>query len=148
MNCSTTTRDGVAPAGVESVSLRRAMLDQVLAAARAAMSRECCGLLVGRGACVTRAIPIENVAESDHRFELHAWQQVRAEQAAHLAGDDILGVYHSHPVGRTAPSAADREGILWPDLPPYLHLIVAPDGRWALYNSRDGLWNPVSPAIT
>ncbi len=149
MTCSATGPDAATagPGGAVCTRITRTVLDEVLAAARAALPRECCGLLIGRAGRVIRSAAIENVARSPTRFEMDPLGQARAERAALDAGAEVVGVYHSHPIGDPAPSAADRDGILWHDLPPFLHLIVTPDGRWAAFDSHGGAWSRVDLAI-
>lgn len=122
--------------------LRRADLSAIEAKARAAAPREACGLLLGRGDTqtgftVTRVVESENVAppEAHDRFEIEPALLLRIHrslrEAAGAAGaqasteaERILGVYHSHPGGKPAPSAVDRARAAAPG---YVWLITALD---------------------
>jgi len=96
------------------MTIRRDVLDLVLAHARAALPRECCGILLAEGhdrSTVTRALPAENEERAcpgrayliGHKAHIKAIE-MEAEGAAR-----IVGYYHSHPCGAPAPSARDAE---------------------------------------
>lgn len=94
--------------------LAPALRAQILAEARAASPRECCGLLEGDGRRITALHPTRNLAAEPDRFEIDP-----AEQFALLrAGRRIVGCYHSHPGGAAEPSPRDAAhagevGFLW-----------------------------------
>jgi desampylase len=81
--------------------------------------RECCGLLLGEGGRVTRAVPAANVHPDPARhFEIDPKALIAAHRAARGGGPQVLGYYHSHPHGRAEPSAEDRamasgDGRIW-----------------------------------
>lgn len=71
---------------------------------------ECCGLLLGEGMRVDRAIPAANVAaEPTRHFEIDPSVLLAAHRGARQGGPQVLGYYHSHPVGHPVPSATDCE---------------------------------------
>lgn len=78
-------------------------------AARAA-PREACGLLLGRGARIQRALPAANVHPDPLRhFEIDPAALIAAHRAARGGGSELLGYFHSHPNGHPRPSAVDCE---------------------------------------
>jgi len=88
--------------------------EAILAEARAAHPRECCGLLEGCGARITAIHPARNLAEADDRFLIDPAVQFRLLRE----GRRIAGCYHSHPNGAARPSARDAQGageagLLW-----------------------------------
>ncbi|MGN6516517.1 MAG: Mov34/MPN/PAD-1 family protein [Rhizomicrobium sp.] len=100
--------------------LSRAHRAQIESEARAAFPRECCGLLEGK--CdgdtirVTALHSTRNLSAHSDRFEIDPADQFRLLHAARARGRDIVGCYHSHPNGRTTPSARDgdsEDGFLW-----------------------------------
>jgi proteasome lid subunit RPN8/RPN11 len=103
--------------------LRRA----VLAHARKAQPLECCGFLLGHGARVAHALPMENAAASRTRYEIDDAAHIRLRRL--LRGFDppleIVGVYHSHPAGAAAPSPTDIEQAMYPD---WMYMIVGLGG--------------------
>ncbi|HSF13819.1 MAG TPA: M67 family metallopeptidase [Erythrobacter sp.] len=94
------------------------------AAAAAAYPHEACGLLLGEDGQITEARAVANVhsAPATH-FEIDPQALIDAHRAARSGGPEVLGYYHSHPVGVAVPSATD-------------HACAAGDGRvWAIIAS-------------
>ena len=113
------------PSLVLSQPLRRQILDE----ARAALSREGCGLVEGvrdgGEIRVTEIHPVPNRAEEPDRFELDPAQHIALLRSLRGSGRQIVGCYHSHPNGRAEPSARDRAGAFEDG---FLWLIAAVDG--------------------
>lgn len=95
--------------------MRLLLLDDALQAriaqdARAAFSRECCGLLEGvrdgDAVRVTALHPSSNLAADSDRFEIDPALQFRLLRE----GRTVVGCYHSHPGGQAEPSPRDAEG--------------------------------------
>lgn len=119
-------------------------------AARAARPNEACGLLFGvhgdAGPHVLAASVAANVAaDPRRRFEVDPAHLIAAQRAARNGGPAILGVWHSHPDGPPAPSAADRAGITDPA---WIWIIVAPPGLAAFLPdaSQPGGFRPLLDA--
>jgi proteasome lid subunit RPN8/RPN11 len=95
------------------------VLERMLAEARMAHPRECCGILTGKGAAIDDAHPARNVhAEPERHFEIDPQALIDAHRAARDGGRQVIGYFHSHPNGRAEPSATDRElaagdGAVW-----------------------------------
>jgi len=121
-------------------SAARAILGQ----ARSAYPRECFGALLGRDALVLRAEPVRNLADQPDRFDADPRDLLRAERLASSLRMQVIGYYHSHPSGDPDPSEHDLAGRIWPDLPPYYHIIVGLGGfarpRLAGYDMREAPW--------
>lgn len=78
-------------------------------AARAAPA-EACGLLLGDGGGVARAVVCANVAADPLRhFEIDPAALIAALRAERQGGAAVLGYWHSHPTGHPLPSATDCE---------------------------------------
>lgn len=81
--------------------------------------RECCGLLLGQGARIERAVPAANVhPDPERHFEIDPAALIAAHRAARAGGPQVVGYYHSHPNGRAEPSVediamAERAGRFW-----------------------------------
>ncbi len=88
--------------------LRRAVRDAVVAHAREAAPRECCGLLVGSTTVVASAVRAANLAGEPSRFLIDPADHIRARREARSAGLDVIGFYHSHPRSTAEPSPTDR----------------------------------------
>lgn len=95
------------------------LIDHLLANARAAHPLEACGLLLGRGALIEEVRACANVhPEPARQFEIDPQALVNAHRAARAGGPKVLGYYHSHPSGPSAPSVTDRahatgDGRVW-----------------------------------
>lgn len=102
-------------------------LTTMRAAAEAAHPQEVCGLLLGEGARIESAVPTPNIhPQPATHFEIDPQALIDAHRAARGAGGpQVLGYFHSHPVGRPVPSATDRA-------------MAAHDGRiWAIIAGSD-----------
>lgn len=86
--------------------LAPALRAQLLAEARAASPRECCGLVEGSAKRVIALHPARNLASDPDRFEVDPAEQFRLMRQ----GRRIVGCYHSHPGGCAEPSARDADG--------------------------------------
>jgi [CysO sulfur-carrier protein]-S-L-cysteine hydrolase len=86
--------------------------------------RECCGLLAGRGRRVRVALPMRNIARlSTRRFRLDAAEHVAVRRVLREVAPalEIIGAYHSHPVGRAWPSPTDVKNAHYPE---WTHIII------------------------
>lgn len=104
------------------VAMPQVLRGQILREARQASPQECCGLVEGARAAdgfrITALHPARNLAGAPDRFEIDPRDQFAAHKCARARGSAIVGCYHSHPNGRTEPSAADlagagEENFLW-----------------------------------
>lgn len=71
----------------------------MLAHARGAYPRECCGIMIGNAGKVTIAVPCRNAYEGgqEDRFEIDPREQLSAEKRSRELGLGVLGFFHSHP---------------------------------------------------
>lgn len=96
-----------------SLVLSSALRSQIIAEARAAYPRECCGLIEGvRRADTIEALalhPTRNLATASDRFEIDPAEHIRLLRTLRGTGREIVGCYHSHPDGEPKPSPRDRE---------------------------------------
>jgi proteasome lid subunit RPN8/RPN11 len=96
-----------------------ALLDAILAEARATPTVEVCGLLLGSADAITARVPARNVAVDPHTtFEIDPATLLAAHRAQRRGGPAVIGCYHSHPSGAADPSARDADnaapdGWLW-----------------------------------
>jgi proteasome lid subunit RPN8/RPN11 len=100
-----------------TVQIRTPVMRHIEACAVSRFPEEACGLLVGRHHDGT-------VIVSDRRnhFEVDPGLRLRLQRTVREQGDDIVGIFHSHPSGDPTPSATDQAAIWEPDL---LWLITA-----------------------
>ena len=85
--------------------LARRLLDHALAE----LPNEACAMLSGEAArgAVTSLHVTRNAAASPYRFELDPADLVRVIHAIESAGEDLVAIFHSHPVTQPEPSPAD-----------------------------------------
>ena len=82
-------------------------------------AREICGLLLGGSGVIAEARSCANVAaDPRRRFEINPAALLAAHRTARDGGPAVIGCYHSHPLGRAAPSPRDAadaapDGGLW-----------------------------------
>ncbi|UCC29763.1 MAG: M67 family metallopeptidase [Phycisphaerales bacterium] len=102
-----------------TVHISQSVLERLSRHAVRELPDECCGILMGRrngsDAAVRRAVPANNIAESDRRNSYQVdWETLFAAlRTARPGPGEIVGFYHSHPDGSTTPSQRDRE-LIWP----------------------------------
>lgn len=105
------------------------LFDTLLAEAAAARPRECCGLLFGEAGerRIDAFTPAENVhPQPETHFEIDPQALIDAHRAMRSGGPQLVGYYHSHPIGQARPSATDTA-------------MAAGDGMiWAIVGARDG----------
>lgn len=96
-----------------------AVVGALLAEARAAYPRECCGLLFGDASAIAAHRPAANVhVEPETCFEIDPKALIDAHRTMREGGVRLVGYYHSHPSGAPEPSATDRalaagDGMIW-----------------------------------
>ncbi|WP_033925937.1 M67 family metallopeptidase [Sphingomonas sp. 35-24ZXX] len=101
------------------VLLSSALHAQLLAHAAATHPVECCGLLLGSDGAIETVQACPNVADDPATgFEIDPATLIAAERAMRQGGKRLIGHYHSHPNGRSAPSPRDAasaaaDGRLW-----------------------------------
>ncbi|SMQ62485.1 Proteasome lid subunit RPN8/RPN11, contains Jab1/MPN metalloenzyme (JAMM) motif [Altererythrobacter xiamenensis] len=101
------------------IEVTRDVIEALRAEARAAHPRECCGIMLGTAERVDALAPAANVHPApDRHFEIDPQALIDAHRAARKGGPEVIGYYHSHPVGEAVPSSTDRamasgDGRIW-----------------------------------
>lgn len=116
-----------------SAQLRRRMLEH----ARSAPDREVCGLVAGSAGQPVNYYPVANVApDPARRFLMDPEGQIHAMRSMREAGEDLLGIFHSHPDAPAKPSATDRKLAAYPDIVYFIASLkaAAPDLQAYHYN--------------
>jgi len=134
------------------IELTTAQFDQIIAHAREASPRECCGLIggqiEGKAQTIYRA---RNVAGDPlTNYEAAPEDLFAAQRAMRERSEQLLAIYHSHP--RSAdpqPSATDVRLAYYPSA---VYLIVGLGGpepclRAFRIDERKGRWTPVEYQI-
>ncbi|MHB1907897.1 MAG: M67 family metallopeptidase [Nitrososphaerales archaeon] len=104
------------------IVLDQQMLEQMHLHAISTYPEECCGLILGKfdGATkrVQRVKRMKNSFEPKeryHRYTIDPKEFLTAEKEADSFGEEIVGIYHSHPNAPPKPSEFDRNHA-WPSL--------------------------------
>lgn len=104
------------------------LLKAIEKTATAALPGEACGLLAGGedGKEILRAIPSPNKGKEKDEFLIDPIIHLNLQRKLRVLGQEIIGVYHSHPSGDSSPSRADKKG---PSQPGFYWLITAPNSK-------------------
>lgn len=104
-----------------------ALLQAVIAQARAELPNECCGLLAGHlqdsVGTVTKRLPLVNLSASPREFSSEPHSMLQAEKAMRTEKLELLAIYHSHPTSPALPSQTDLERNVHGDN--MVHLIIS-----------------------
>ena len=88
----------------------------MIAHARAEAPKEACGLIAGNPGVATRVIRCLNVNPTPVvRYTIEPREQLRAFRDIESAGEELVAIYHSHPVTQAYPSPTDRAEAHYPD---------------------------------
>ena len=84
---------------------------------------EVCGLAGGTGDLVNHIYPVTNIAtDPKHQFLMAPEEQFETMRRIRESGEEMIGIYHSHPETPAEPSATDLEMAAYPDV---FYLIVS-----------------------
>lgn len=123
------------------VEVTREVVDALLLAAARAHPCEACGILLGEGERVAGFALARNVHPLPRtHFEIDPQALIDAHRAARAGGPQVLGYFHSHPLGQAAPSPEDArmaagDGAIW---------AIAAAGELALWRSEAIGFAPLS----
>lgn len=84
---------------------------------------EACGLIGGKQDTVEIILPIENEYHSSNRFRMNGSAQIFAFSILESKNLNLIGIYHSHPIGQPFPSETDIEEFSYTNT---LQLICTP----------------------
>ena len=103
-----------------ALRIPRALYDQLRQHGEATYPHECCGVLVGEfdeagGKVVKAAVQCGNTRTDSpqNRYHIAPSELVRIQREALLAGQDIVGFYHSHPDHPAQWSSTDLDEAHW-----------------------------------
>jgi proteasome lid subunit RPN8/RPN11 len=107
------------------VRIDRALLEQIVAQARAEAPNECCGIIAARDGQAVAVHPARNTAASPLRYEMDGMEQYRIQTAIEDAGHELGAIYHSHTRTAPYPSQTDINLAFYPEA---LYVIVGVAG--------------------
>ena len=105
----------MAKLSVTPVQLADALAAQIIDHARAGKPEEICGIIRGRGLVAYEVVPGQNIA--NERIENYTVDPQTLLRQFHFeeAGEEMMGIYHSHPVSVAYPSATDAWNAYYPE---------------------------------
>jgi proteasome lid subunit RPN8/RPN11 len=100
-----------------SIHLPRSLVNQLLHCAQSSPDREVCGLIGGKSGEPVSCYPVANVADRpETRFRLDPKAQIDTVRILRDQGEDLFGIFHSHPTSPAEPSEIDLAEIGYPDV--------------------------------
>ena len=100
----------------------RRIYDELLAHAREDAPNECCGLIGGTDGSAATVYRAQNAEASPLRYNLDPQDQFRIMSEMDEAGEELVGIYHSHTASPAYPSQTDINLAAYPDA---IYLIVS-----------------------
>jgi proteasome lid subunit RPN8/RPN11 len=101
--------------------ISRALLDDVIAHARAEAPNECVGMIASRDGEAVAVHRAANRAASPLRYEIDGMEQYKIQSAIEDAGHELGAIYHSHTRSAPEPSQTDINLAFYPEA---LYVIV------------------------
>jgi len=98
-----------------SIKIGKPELEDIIAHARKAFPNEACGLLAGKDGRVSKVYRLTNTQRGAMRYAAPEKEQFEAARRMRADGDDMIGIYHSHPNVRPYPSSRDIEMAMHPE---------------------------------
>ena len=123
----------------ERLALPVELRDEILAHARAEAPKEACGLVAGTGSDARRIIRCANAHSAPvTRYAIDPREQLRAFRDMDAKGEELVAIYHSHPITQPYPSPTDRSEAHYPDA--FYVLVSLRDSHPEIraYRMRDG----------
>ncbi len=100
---------------MSTVHLTRTVYDGIIAHAREGKPEEICGILRGRDGRATKLYRARNLAEDRiDNYDVDP-QTLLKQFEFEEAGDEMVAIYHSHPVSVAYPSATDAWNAHYPE---------------------------------
>ncbi len=115
-----------------------AIYEELLAHAKEDAPNECCGLIGGNDGAAATVYRAVNAEASPLRYNLDPKDQFRIMSEMEEAGEELVGIYHSHTKSPAYPSQTDINLAAYPDA---VYLIVSlAEGEESLrgFNIVDG----------
>ena len=100
---------------IEAVTIPMAVADAIIAHAREGKPEEVCGIVRGRALAAVEAVRGRNIAsERIENYEVDP-ETLLLQFAFEDQGDEMMAIYHSHPVSVAYPSATDAWNAHYPE---------------------------------
>ncbi len=110
------------PSHLAAITVPDTVKDEMTAHAVRELPNECCGVLLGTNTTVERCIPIRSDPPSPDAFYMDPCEQVAVFTDMERRGEQLLGIYHSHPTTPPVPSTTDLKLAFHEDV---LYIIIS-----------------------
>jgi proteasome lid subunit RPN8/RPN11 len=100
---------------IEQLIVPVSIREEIVAHARDHAPRECCGVITGKNGAITQLFRLTNLEQSNNRYLFDDEEFYRIYWEIENRGEELLSVYHSHPVTVAYPSKTDVEFAFWPE---------------------------------
>jgi len=95
--------------------LYKSVINEIILQAKVSLPEECCAFLGGEKDTFTHYYPLKNCAEKrKENFFASPVEIFQTLQHMNKIGQELLGIYHSHPNSIAYPSKTDIELALYP----------------------------------
>ena len=102
------------------------IFDAMIEHARVELPAECCGLLAGAGAAISRCFRLRNELASPAAYRADVRDLFAAFREMREAGLDLIAIYHSHPTSPARPSRVDLAENYYGDTPRIIVSLAGP----------------------
>jgi proteasome lid subunit RPN8/RPN11 len=100
---------------INRLQITRAQWNMLCAEAERLAPEEACGLLAGQSDKVQSVIPVTNALHSQVRYRMEPTEQFKAFLEIERQGWELIGIYHTHPLGPDGPSQTDKAEAYYPE---------------------------------
>jgi len=112
---------------MNSLTLTIEQLKKMTAHVQSQAPLEACGLLAGRDSQVESVLEVANQAQSEVRYVMDPIEQLHGFEWIESNGQELLGIFHSHPTGPEVVSPSDIAQAAYA----VVYVILAPvNGSW------------------
>ena len=92
---------------MDSLTLTKQQLEEMIAHVDALAPLEACGLLAGKNSRAEKVLTVTNQAHSKVRYVMDPIEQLHAFEWIETNGLELIGIFHSHPTGPEMISPTD-----------------------------------------
>lgn len=110
-----------------TITLPRHIYDEIIAHAREGAPEEICGIISGVGNRATELVRARNEAENRIMDYWVDAQTLLKQFEFEERGEEMVAIYHSHPVDPAYPSATDARNAFYPDSTYLICSLLRPD---------------------
>jgi [CysO sulfur-carrier protein]-S-L-cysteine hydrolase len=97
------------------MKIARDLIEEILLHARDEAPNECCGMIGGADGRARTLYRATNAEASPLRYSIDAKEQFDLMRRIEDAGEELVGIYHSHTRSPAYPSQTDVNLAGWPD---------------------------------